>query len=206
MNILIIGCGRVGSELASQLDIRGHDVSVIDKTSECFERLPASFGGFTTAGVPIDKDVLKSAGIETCDALCAVTDDDNMNIMAAQLASEVFKVPKVFARIVDKDKDEVFEEFGICTVCPTSLTVNAACAALEEDTRDVREVNFEMGTVQFTTMAMPDEFVGRLPEDIELEEDEILFGIIRSNGLFLLYKDQSITLGKDDKLIFAKKE
>ena len=78
MNILIIGCGMVGAALATTLDGRGHDVSVIDKNAETLETLPASFGGFTTTGVPIDQDVLKRAGISTCDALFAVTHEDDI--------------------------------------------------------------------------------------------------------------------------------
>ena len=127
MNILIIGCGRVGSELAELLDKRGHDVSVIDRRPENFDRLPGDFSGFTTTGVPIDQNVLRKAGIESCDAVCAVTQDDDLNIMAAQMAKEIFGVQRVFARISDVDKVDVFKGFGIHTVCPTRLTVLSAC-------------------------------------------------------------------------------
>ncbi len=204
MNILIIGCGRVGSELAALFDRRGHDVSVVDRRSENFDRLPGDFGGFTTVGVPIDQDILRKAGIETCDAVCAVTTDDNLNIMAAQLAEEVFKVPRVFARISDVDKVDVFRGFGIHTVCPTRLTVDAACAAIE-DVNEQATLNIDHNTVNFTTMDMPPEFVGKQPSEIELEPDEILFAIIRANGTFQLYNGQVITLGETDRLVFAKK-
>ena len=103
MNILIIGCGRVGSELAELLDKRGHDVSVIDRRPENFDRLPGDF-----SGVPIDQNVLRKAGIESCDAVCAVAQDDDLNIMAAQMAKEIFGVQRVFARISDVDKMDVF--------------------------------------------------------------------------------------------------
>ena len=119
MNILIIGCGRVGSELAELLDKRGHDVSVIDRRPENFDRLPGDFSGFTTTGVPIDQNVLRKAGIESCDAVCAVAQDDDLNIMAAQMAKEIFGVQRVFARISDVDKMDVFKGFGLHTVCPT---------------------------------------------------------------------------------------
>lgn len=204
MNIMIIGCGKVGSELATLFDRRGHDVSVVDRRGENFDSLPEDFGGFTTVGVPIDQDVLKKAGIETCDAVCAVTTDDNLNIMAAQLAEEIYKVPKVFARISDVDKVDVFRGFGIQTVCPTRLTVDAACAAIEDVNEQVT-ININHKRVNFTTMDMPPEFVGKQPSDIELEPDEILFAIIRSNGVFLLYNGQVIALGENDKLVFAKK-
>ncbi len=204
MNILIIGCGSVGSELAALFDKRGHDVSVVDRREESFELLPGDFGGFTTVGVPIDQDILKKAGIETCDAVCAVTQDDNLNIMAAQLAEGIYKVPRVFARISDVDKVDVFRGFGIHTVCPTRLTVQAAIAAIE-DVNEEAELYIDRNPVHFTTMDMPPEFVGMQPSDIELEPDEILFAIIRENGAFLLYNGQVITLGEKDRLVFAKK-
>ncbi len=203
MNILIIGCGKVGSELAGLLDKRGHDVSVTDREEECFESLPVDFGGFTTPGVSIDQEVLKKAGIETCDAVCAVTDDDDMNIMSAQLAAELYHVPRVFARISDPAKAEVFKGFGIHTVCPTTLTAEAAMAAIE-DISEESSVSIHHNMVRFVTMDMPEEFVGMIPGDIELEENESLFAIIRSNGVFLLYTGQVITLTAADKLVFAR--
>ncbi len=203
MNILIIGCGKVGSELAGLLDKRGHDVSVTDREEERFESLPGDFGGFTTPGVSIDQEVLKKAGIETCDAVCAVTDDDDMNIMSAQLAAELYHVPRVFARISDPAKAEVFKGFGIHTVCPTTLTAEAAMAAIE-DISEESSVSIHHNMVRFVTMDMPEEFVGMIPGDIELEENESLFAIIRSNGMFLLYTGQVITLTAADKLVFAR--
>lgn len=203
MNILIIGCGKVGSELAGLLDKRGHDVSVTDRDEERFESLPGDFGGFTTPGVSIDQEVLKKAGIETCDAVCAVTDDDDMNIMSAQLAAELYHVPRVFARISDPAKAEVFKGFGIHTVCPTTLTAEAAMAAIE-DISEESSVSIHHNMVRFVTMDMPEEFVGMIPGDIELEENESLFAIIRSNGMFLLYTGQVITLTAADKLVFAR--
>lgn len=154
MNILIIGCGRVGSELAELLDKRGHDVSVIDRRPENFDRLPGDFSGFTTTGVPIDQNVLRKAGIESCDAVCAVAQDDDLNIMAAQMAKEIFGVQRVFARISDVDKMDVFKGFGLHTVCPTRLTVQSACAAIE-DVSSETEVFLERNPVKFTTMNTP---------------------------------------------------
>lgn len=204
MNIIIIGCGKVGSELAGVLDKRGSDVSVIDRDEQNFDRLPGDFSGFTTAGVPIDQEVLRKAGIESCDAVCAITQDDDLNIMAAQLAKDIFHVERVFARISDPDKVDVFQGFGIQTVCPTKLTVDAALAAIE-DVSEQAELRIQRNTVRFMTMDMPPEFVGKLPADIELEDGESLFAIVRPNGAFLLYTGQVITLSAEDRLIFAKK-
>lgn len=207
MNILIIGCGMVGSALAETLDNKGHDVSVIDRNKDRFETLPSSFAGFTTTGVAIDCDVLRRAGIESCDALFAVTDEDDMNIMVAQLANQTFNVPRIFARITDIRKGEVFEKLGINIICPTKLTVSAACAAAEEaDGSKGAEVNFENHTVHFLTLDVPEQLVDKSPEDIEYERDEVLFGVMRQGaGLILYNSGQQITFAEGDKLIFAQK-
>ncbi len=136
MNILVIGCGRIGSSLAEELDKRGHDVSVIDQNPEKLEMLSADFSGFTTIGIPIDLDVLKRAGVTTCDVLYAVTDKDDINIMVSQIAHKTFKIGKIFARVADIRKGEVFEKLGINVLCPTRLTVNAACEAISENASD----------------------------------------------------------------------
>lgn len=204
MNVLVIGCGMVGSTLANTLDARGHDVSVIDKNAERFDSLSAEFSGFTTTGVPIDTDVLKRAGISTCDALFAVTDEDDMNIMVSQLARAKYRVPKIFARITDIGKGEVFEDLGVSMICPTKLTVTAACAALDELEESV-EVNFENFTVHFSTLDVPEEYIEKSPDDIGYEDEEVLFGVIRKNGGLIMYRGQELSFAEGDKLIFAKK-
>lgn len=204
MNVLVIGCGMAGATLANTLDARGHDVSVIDKNSESFEALSPEFGGFTTTGVPIDTDVLKRAGIGTCDALFAVTDEDDMNIMVSQLARAQFNVPKIFARIIDIGKGEVFEDLGVNVICPTKLTVTAACAAIDEPDAGI-EVNFENYTVHFSTIDLPEEYIGNTPNDIGYEDGEMLFGVIRKNGGFIMYRGQELSFESGDKLIFAKR-
>ena len=206
MNILIIGCGLVGSELAEILDNKGHDVSVIDKNNERFERLSSKFAGFTTTGVPIDCEVLRRAGIQSCDVLFAVTEEDDMNIMVSQLARQTFNVPKIFARIMDIRKGKVFEELGINVICPTKLTVSAACAAVDEaDGSSGAEINFENHTVRFLTLDVPEQLVGATPADVEYERDEVLFGVIRNGAGLILHKDKPITFAEGDKLIFAQK-
>ncbi len=100
MNILVVGCGKVGSQLSNILSSMGHDTAVIDPDPASFERLSDDFRGYTVAGVPIDQTVLRRGGIEACDALAAVTEDDNTNVMVCQLAREVFHVPRVLARVL----------------------------------------------------------------------------------------------------------
>ena len=132
MNILVIGCGKVGSNLSSELLHLGHDVSVIAAREEEFSELPHDFSGFTTVGVPIDQDVLKRAGIESCDAVAAVTDDDNVNLMVVQLAKEIFNIQNVYTRVMDPKKNEVFMKMGLNTICPTNMMVSSLTAAISE--------------------------------------------------------------------------
>lgn len=204
MNILIIGCGHVGTELAARLDKMGHDVSVVAACEEEFDSLPDSFDGFTTLGVAIDTEILCRAGIQTCDALFAVTMDDNTNIMVAQIAKRVYSVPKIFSRIIDLKKGEIFEEAGIRTVCPTRLTVEAALDALDDSSDSL--LSFGGYSVRFTPMDIPEELVGVTPADIRYETGETLFGVIRGDAGLILYSGQPLVLQEGDTLIFARKD
>lgn len=124
MNVVIMGCGRVGARIAGLLDHTGNDVTVIDTDSRSFRRLPAGFGGETIIGTGIDEDILRQAGIEDADAFIAVTNGDNRNIMAAQVARIVFEVPVVICRIYDPVREDIYRRLGLTTVCPTT-TVSA---------------------------------------------------------------------------------
>ena len=121
MKIVILGCGRVGSTLATMLDRAGHTISVIDYSSESFQRLNPDFGGTTIVGNGVDEEVLIRAGIKEADAFVAVTNGDNRNIMASQIAKEIFKVPKVMCRIYDPIREETYHELGLETVSPTKV-------------------------------------------------------------------------------------
>lgn len=124
MYIVIVGCGRLGAQLATKLSEEGHDVAVVDRNPGNFSRLSDEFNGATVTGVGFDIEVLKSAGIEHADGFAAVTDGDNMNIMAAQVAKTIFKVPMVIARVFDPVKGETYRALGLETVCPTTSAAN----------------------------------------------------------------------------------
>ncbi|MDQ6601576.1 MAG: TrkA family potassium uptake protein [Chloroflexota bacterium] len=119
-DVVILGCGRVGSRLAITMDGDGYHVTVIDTDSFAFRRLPESFRGRTILGTGIDEDVLRRAGIEGAQTFIAVTDRDNLNIMAAQIAQTVFRVPEVMARVYDVERAEVYAKMGLKTICPTA--------------------------------------------------------------------------------------
>ncbi len=121
MKIIILGCGRVGIYLAQALDQAGHQVTVIDRNRESFARLGADYGGQMVLGTGIDEDVLKKAGIEKADAFIAVTNGDNTNAMAAQIAQHIFHVPRVIARLYDPVREEIYGLLGLDTVCSTVM-------------------------------------------------------------------------------------
>ncbi|WP_204036417.1 potassium channel family protein [Micromonospora qiuiae] len=116
MHIVIMGCGRVGSTLAHNLEARGHSVAVIDQEADAFRRLGPDFAGITVTGAGYDGDVLRRAGIERADAFAAVSSGDNSNIISARLARETFGVSRVAARIYDPRRAQVYERLGIPTV------------------------------------------------------------------------------------------
>lgn len=121
MNIVILGCGRVGARLAGILDKEGHTVSVIDSSSDAFQRLDSDFGGTTYIGNGVDEDVLDRAGTRRADVFVAVTNGDNRNIMASQIAKELFRVKKVVCRIYDPIREETYHEIGLETFSPTKI-------------------------------------------------------------------------------------
>lgn len=121
MNIVILGCGRVGALFATMMDREGHAVSIIDLNNDAFQRLPAEFGGSLFVGNGVDEDVLIRAGIQEADVFAALTNGDNRNIMAAQIAREIFHVNKVICRIYDPMREETYRELGLETFCPTQV-------------------------------------------------------------------------------------
>lgn len=205
MNILVVGCGKVGSRLASSLAQDGHDVSVVDRLEESFEMLNDDFNGYTTAGVPIDQDVLRKAGIENCEALAAVSRDDNVNIMVSQLAREIFHVPNVLARIYDPSREDVFSHFGLHTVCPTNLTVEAVRSALLEN-GDVRTVNLGAHTITFHWIPVPKLFINQSCSEVErtLEENEALLAIQHADLSIDIASKRNMRLTAADTMIIAR--
>jgi trk system potassium uptake protein TrkA len=128
--IVIVGCGRLGSLLANQLSSLGCNVIVVDRDLAAFDNLSTEFSGFTVTGDAAELEVLRRANIGQADCLLAVTRHDNVNLMVAQVAQTVFAIPKVIARIFDPAREEVYHQFGVETICPTSLSAGAFMSAL----------------------------------------------------------------------------
>ena len=121
MKVIIMGCGRVGAQLASLLDKDGHQVTALDYDAYSFRRLPTDFGGQAILGNGLDEDVLKKAGIESADAFVVVTQGDNRNVMAAQIAKHIFNVPKVVCRIYDPLRRDLYAMLGLEAISPTTV-------------------------------------------------------------------------------------
>jgi trk system potassium uptake protein TrkA len=132
LKVVIMGCGRVGSTLARLLDQQGVEVTILDLEPGAFRRLSRDFGGTKQVGNGIDMDVLRRCGIEEADAFVAVTQGDNRNVMASQIAKAIFEVPRVLCRIYDPIREQIYQELGLETMSPTTIGANLLFNALLE--------------------------------------------------------------------------
>ncbi len=124
MKIVIVGCGRVGSTLAENLDADGHEVIIFDIRTAAFDRLPETFKGAAVRGDGTDEEVLRRAGAQGADIFLSLTEGDNRNIMAAQMATESFAIPQVVAKINDPVRAAAYSELGVVTLCRTNIMVD----------------------------------------------------------------------------------
>jgi trk system potassium uptake protein TrkA len=160
MQVVVVGCGRVGSELASALDGDGHDVAVIDKNRYAFRRLPERFGGKAVLGFGFDQVHLEEAGIKEADALAAVTNGDNTNILTARIARETYEIRNVVARIYDPRRAIIYQRLGIPTVATVAWTTDQVLRRIFRE-RSVTEWSDASSTVTLLERALPDEWAGR---------------------------------------------
>ena len=130
--VTIIGCGRLGSILASDLSKQGYEVVVIDRDSSTFDRLNDDFSGFSVAGNALELNVLQSAKLDKAQVAIAVTGKDNLNIMVSQLAKTVFKVPIVLTRILDPIREEIYQQFGLTTISTTKISAEVFIQTLQQ--------------------------------------------------------------------------
>ncbi len=160
MHVIILGCGRVGAELARVLDAEGHDVYMIDKDPTAFHLLGNEFQGHTVAGVGFDRDVLKKAGIDRADAFIAVSSGDNSNIVASVTAKDTFRVPRVITRIYDPRRAEIYRHMGIPTVSPVAWGTSKIKDLLTREEL-YAEDTFGNGEVELVEFRVPLNLVGR---------------------------------------------
>ena len=130
MNIIVVGCGRVGASLAVVLDTPENEVSIVDIDPSSFARLNGEFEGRKVVGQGFDEDVLLAAGIEDCDAFAAVTSQDNVNLMASEVARRLYKVPHVITRLINPERLDLYRQLGLDHVCDTELVAENMAAKI----------------------------------------------------------------------------
>lgn len=168
MHVIIAGSGRVGSELASNLERLGHSVAVIDKNPKAFDRLKRDFSGKRIVGFAFDREVLQEAGIKEATAFASVTNGDNSNIVSARVAKEHYRLPQVVARIYDPRRAQIYQRLGIQTVATVRWTTDQILRSLLPDEVPV-EYTVDNGEVVVTAVPAPAEVVGRSAAELDLD-------------------------------------
>jgi trk system potassium uptake protein TrkA len=178
MRVIIVGCGRVGSELANALSAERHEVVIIDRSPLSFGRLSRDFNGRMLTGVGFDREILQKADIEGADALAATTDSDNVNIVVAVTAKETFKVPHVVARIYDPQAAEIYRREGIPTVTPTLMAANTMKTMISHP-RLAKLATCGSGEVEFITIQVPKGLAGRTVQDLIIPGESLVSALVR---------------------------
>jgi trk system potassium uptake protein TrkA len=184
VKVIIGGCGRVGAMLATKLSAEGHEIVVIDKDPITFARLGKSFSGLTIRGMVFDKGVLDKAGADRTDAYIAVTSGDNSNVVSATIAREIYRVPKVVARIFDPRRAEIYRRLGIQTVSSVSWATNEI-VALVMFQHLVRDVSMGGGEVQLVKVSIPPRLAGRTANDLASPGEILPVAIVRAGTSFI---------------------
>ncbi|MFA5146898.1 MAG: TrkA family potassium uptake protein [Candidatus Omnitrophota bacterium] len=205
MNIMIVGCGRVGSQLALLLSQEGHNVTIIDKSQDSFKRLGATFNGIAAVGNGFDEKLLKELKVDKQDAFVSVTSGDNTNLMASQIAKKIFKVPRVIARVYDPKRANIYRKLGLDTISGTVLVA----AMIRDKIIENRFTSYlvetgELGVIevpidehlkgrQVKELNMPDEFMVVTIErkkkviipqlETRLELNDKVMGVVRTTSL-----------------------
>ncbi|MEX2268054.1 MAG: TrkA family potassium uptake protein [Acidimicrobiia bacterium] len=161
MHVVVVGCGRVGSELAGNLEKAGHSVAIIDKNATAFRRLPSTFAGQKIVGFGFDRDHLLEAGIERADAVAAVTSGDNSNILSARIARENFGIDHVVARIYDPRRALIYQRLGIPTVATVRWTTDQVMRRLLPEDEQTHEWMDPSGKVCLADFEIPTKWCGK---------------------------------------------
>jgi trk system potassium uptake protein TrkA len=183
MYVIIVGCGRVGSELARLLSGEGHDLVVIDKSKTSLDRLGGTFNGITMVGNGFDLGLLKQAGIEKADAFCAVTNGDNTNLVSAQVAKRIFRVPKVIARVYDPQRAHIYTALGLDVISGTVLFA----AMLRDKIIESRFSSYlietkELGVIE---IEVKNNLAGKTIQELNLPGEFLVVAIRRLSGIII---------------------
>jgi trk system potassium uptake protein TrkA len=203
VRVIIMGCGRVGAELTVKLCEAGHDVAIIDKRREAFDRIPPGFSAKTFVGLGFDRDVLEDAGIKEADAFVAVSSGDNSNIVSARVALEHYHVPRVVARIYDPRRAEIYERLNIPTVATVKWGVKQIELMLFHDRDEVRE-SLGGGDLVRLRVQVPAHLVGKPVTSLNIPGRLLVAGVSRGGGGFIPDGDSLMQAGDFLAVILAK--
>ncbi|MFA6384085.1 MAG: TrkA family potassium uptake protein [Candidatus Omnitrophota bacterium] len=201
MYIVIVGCGRVGSELAKLLSGEGHNVVVIDHSQSSFSRLGNTFNGLTLVGNGFSLDLLRQAGIEKADAFCAVTNGDNTNLISAQVARKIFNVPKVMARVYDPRRASIYTALGLDILSGTILIASMIRDKIVESRFSSYLIESkDLGVLE---IEVKDGLVGKTVADINVPGEFMVVALHRVEGVVI--PDLKTAVRKKDSLLAVVK-
>jgi trk system potassium uptake protein TrkA len=204
VHVLIMGCGRVGSELSHALGKGHHDVVVIDKRQEAFYRYPPGEHARQIVGLGFDRDVLEEAGITGADAFIAVSSGDNSNIVSARVALEHYHVPKVIARIYDPRRAEIYERLNIPTVATTTWGIKQIQLMLLHERQEVREA-LGGGSLLRVRVPISGHLVGKAVHDLNVDGKILVAGVSRGGAGFIPTPSSRLQHG-DYLIVMVEKE
>jgi trk system potassium uptake protein TrkA len=184
MKVIIMGCGRVGEQVATLLSGEGHEVTVIDYDPAALQRLGPRFKGRTVRGVGFDRDVLIEAGIEQADAFAATSSSDNANIVAARIAHNVFHVPLVVARLYDPRRAEIYRRLGLITISSTTWGAERIREILTHTEMDPL-MTFGNGEVCLLSIEAPSQLFGQMVKSLTVPGEVSVTVITRNDRAFI---------------------
>jgi trk system potassium uptake protein TrkA len=201
MNVVVVGCGRVGSQLATMLSVEGHNVVVIDRDDSSFRRLGTAFNGVTLRGLGFDEEVLEQAGIREADAFAAVTNLDNTNLMAAEVARKIFGVPHAVARLYNPVRERTYQQLDLDYVCGTTLVAESLLEKIKSGHGHHLNTIDDIEVIEFKSGA---EVAGKRIGEVEVERKFRIFAVRRKDVSFI--PDTQTILHQGDIVFASVKE
>jgi trk system potassium uptake protein TrkA len=184
MKVIIMGCGRIGSQVSELMSAQGHDVTVIDHDSNAVDRLGPNFKGRIVHGLGFDRNVLVEAGIEQADAFVTASSSDNANIVAARIARNIFRVPRVVARLYDPNRAEVYRRLGLTTISSTNWGAERIYQVLSHTDLDVL-YTFGRSEVALVVVEVPSQLIGKNVAQLSVAGEIAVVSITRHDQAFI---------------------
>ncbi|NPV59910.1 MAG: TrkA family potassium uptake protein [Actinobacteria bacterium] len=194
MHVVIMGCGRVGSRLARRLEHQGHSVAVIDKDPSAFHLLDVDFKGIKVEGVGFDAEALEKAGIKRADVFLAVSSGDNSNFVSCKIAKDIYRVPRVLARIYDPRRAQIYRRMGIPTVAPVAWAT-ARISDLIFLKQSYSRDTFGNGEVELIEFELPPMLAGRMVREFKISGEVHIVAIERGGGAFIPVSGTTLMAG-----------